>query len=172
MKLGQRIKDSWVVKMLYALNCVDELVAKNGVISKREYMIFAKEVVRISETEDNDGESLLISLPAWTDIQERLTIKFAVNSYISYANYRNQAAVKPIYFEIQNISKSVIDDLSFSISSNNGLIEPYVSDPFSIEPENVISPKTLAFKFDEKYLLSLAESERCRIDFKVHYQGS
>lgn len=59
-------KDSWVVKMLYALNCVDELVAKSGVISKKEYVIFAKEVVRISETEDNDGKSLLISLPAWT----------------------------------------------------------------------------------------------------------
>ena len=59
-------KDSWVVKMLYALNCVDELVAKSGVISKKEYVIFAKEVVRISETEDNEGENLLISLPAWT----------------------------------------------------------------------------------------------------------
>jgi len=107
-----------------------------------------------------------------SDVQARLIIKFSVSSYISYANYRNQKAVKPIYFEIQNISKSTIDDLSFSISSSNGLIEPYMSDPFSIEPENMITPKTLAFKFDERYLLSLTESENCVINFKVYYQGN
>ena len=105
------------------------------------------------------------------DVKDRLIIKFSVSSYISYANYRNQVAVKPIYFEIQNVSKSIIDNLSFSISSSNGLIEPYMSDPFSIESENIITPKNLAFRFDEKYLLSLTESERCRIAFRVYYNG-
>ena len=64
--MNGNIKDGWVIKMLYALNCVDSLVSQSGVISSKEYVVFAKEVVRISETEDNDGENLYISLPVWT----------------------------------------------------------------------------------------------------------
>ena len=64
--MNGNIKDGWVIKMLYALNCVDALISQSGIISKKEYVIFAKEVVRISETEDNDGENMYISLPVWT----------------------------------------------------------------------------------------------------------
>ena len=40
------------------------------------------------------------------DVIDRLRINFHVSGYISYANYHNQRAFKPIYFEIENLSKN------------------------------------------------------------------
>lgn len=105
------------------------------------------------------------------DVIDRLRINFHVSGYISYANYHNQRAFKPIYFEIENLSKTKIDDISFNVKSSNGLFEAINNPTFSIEPESTVEPESLSFKFNVEYLLSLTENEFATITFEVLYKG-
>lgn len=105
------------------------------------------------------------------DVIDRLRINFHVSGYISYANYHNQRAFKPIYFEIENLSKNKIDDISFNVKSSNGLFEAINNPTFSIEAESTIEPESLSFKFNVDYLLSLTENEFATITFEVLYKG-
>ena len=105
------------------------------------------------------------------DVIDRLRINFHVSGYISYANYHNQRAFKPIYFEIENLSKNRIDDISFNVKSSNGLFETINNPTFSIESEATVEPESLSFKFNVDYLLSLTENEFATITFEVFYKG-
>ena len=105
------------------------------------------------------------------EVMKRLEIQFSVSGYISYANYRNQRAFKPIYFEIKNISRGQIEGVSFRISSSNNVIEPYEEAPFTIAGDTTIRAEHIFFKFDTDYLLSLTESEDCVITFELLYNN-
>ena len=63
--LEGNFKNTWVISMLYALQCVDCFFNESGMITKKEYVVLAKELLRISETKDNEGRNELISLPTW-----------------------------------------------------------------------------------------------------------
>ena len=63
--LEGNFKNGWVISMLYALQCVDCFFNESGMISKKEYVVLVKELLRISETKDNEGKNEFISLPTW-----------------------------------------------------------------------------------------------------------
>lgn len=58
--------DGWTVSLLYALRCVDFVFAGSNLVNKKEYVVLAKELIRITQTEDNEGKNLYLSMPVWT----------------------------------------------------------------------------------------------------------
>jgi len=57
--------DEYVVSLLYAMRCLDSCIKDYETIPKRYYVPFAKEIIRIYETCE-DQQSNNVSIMAWT----------------------------------------------------------------------------------------------------------
>jgi len=87
--LQGNFKDGWTITMLYALKCVDFIFSKGDLVARKDYVVLAKELLRISETKDNEERNGFISMIVWAlglhDYMERTGKKLkeihSMNSY-------------------------------------------------------------------------------------------
>ena len=64
--LEGNIENKSTIMMLYAMLCIDHVFSGKNLVPKKDYVVLAKELLRIIDTKDNEGTNGYISTIVWT----------------------------------------------------------------------------------------------------------